>query len=775
MNSQKQSFIQWYNNPKTWSRYEYSKYNPDVLKLAKWLFTLSSLLVTTAGYNNGPCNLAWYLQNSIYNEDFTLSGLKERIIADISKFPLSEGLPIIPSDICEKLFDTPEKREEWCKKIGQLDIHQELTSIDSRQQLDLSSTLGYYRAKKLLMQYYVVHGKFPDDVSPILDGVKFKFNISEGKNRALIDKLQQEIRSSKDFETAKTVMQIDKIIHAIRIGSTARGTSPFIQDVRALDVWGLSRQWVKKATKQKHIGALENLRYDINQRYDGAGNVRKGLEYVRKKVKAQAELLGADSYKVVVRSVQVRLSLPQSNSTAEEDLLLEKDLLLRIKQELGQVHNNVRFTVLQSIIAGYDDLLCRTKLSDHSDKILELLSLQELYLLIKGLNTSNQAELELELQYRSCIDLMSTIIALRLGDSAAAKEFLRDEQTVYPKVMEAKDPAHKVTSKICVARSGQEALHAGLSAIGSRYYMDKEHNKHTTYPGFHLKTVLSEDSDEKSMAKDIAVYWEVGGTRGEAKTAAQSDSIACVGRISETKYDIDQTDLDRLTKDIEAWCAEGPPPKTLCVDLTIMKRDDELVKWLKSEAISALVDEKKLDILVWQSEQKQQTLGTGKFSAGSVYLISANSDRIAQFNKVAEQSYQDAPDNNLSTFFRKHCTDAMHEVVRKQTESAEEIAKYILKIPPIASLIHSKRAMVIPNGPFVSLIFDDHILMVRMGEILQQVWLASPSFGFSQTTSSLSVYDNTSIRISVGLESKQTLLGQLNTILNSLPKAGRNP
>src|SRR3990167_11461249 len=124
MNSQKQSFIQWYNNPKTWSRYEYSKYNPDVLKLAKWLFTLSSLLVTTAGYNNGPCNLAWYLQNSIYNEDFTLSGLKERIIADISELPLSEGLPIIPFGICETLFDTPEKREEWCEKIRQLDIHQ---------------------------------------------------------------------------------------------------------------------------------------------------------------------------------------------------------------------------------------------------------------------------------------------------------------------------------------------------------------------------------------------------------------------------------------------------------------------------------------------------------------------------------------------------------------------------------------------------------------------------------------------------------------------------
>ena len=205
------------------------------------------------------------------------------------------------------------------------------------------------------------------------------------------------------------------------------------------------------------------------------------------------------------------------------------------------------------------------------------------------------------------------------------------------------------TSNILVEKSGQHALNQGLRILGCaelyKFSIKKENSDYL--PGFLLNSILSQ-GDLQEEKNDIAVYFGVGGERGVARKTQDADNVACVGRISETIFDINQSDINRLKKDVMQWCQnDSGQPKVLCLDLTITKPNDELVAWMQSSDIQKLITDNKLDILVWQSEQKQHSLGTGKFSAGSVYLISGDDNKVNLFNAEAIKSHQLTPDNNL--------------------------------------------------------------------------------------------------------------------------------
>ena len=78
---------------------------------------------------------------------------------------------------------------------------------------------------------------------------------------------------------------------------------------------------------------------------------------------------------------------------------------------------NVRAIALLSIINGYTNLCKELKLDKPSDKIIELLIVKELDQLIGHELITATEDTQIELIYRSCIDLMSTLIVLRWLDS----------------------------------------------------------------------------------------------------------------------------------------------------------------------------------------------------------------------------------------------------------------------------------------------------------------------------------------------------------------------
>lgn len=614
-------------------------------------------------------------------------------------------------------------------EIRNLNIDDTLDDV-ARINIDLTLTQDYYWAQKSLMGYYKEPGQLPDieKLSEVLNDKDHKFEINHSNNKITLKKLQQEILGHPLNDTEMTIkMTMNKLIHAIRIGSTARGSSPTNTQHNMLGFWGLDSRWQSKVKKAKHADIRGANEYQ--QRYGGAGNIVKGLAYIQKKVSA------AGSEDLLYKAIEDKIRADFKLEVQSNVVLDLSDKTLKSLLELGEP--KVRQSALIQMIRGYQKISTKP-LTSVTDKIIELLTLYELQPLINKLQTLAQDDPEIEKIYTSCIDLMSTLIVLQLGDRD--QSFIDEQSTQKPKdiIGELVD----CTSFILVGKSGQNALSLGLKTLEFSGDFSRDETK---LPGFQLKTVLSRDAKEEE--KDIAVYFEVGSTRGAARKATEKDQVAAVGRISETIFDISAVDLLKLTQRIQRWCAEPSLPKTLCVDLTIRQSDDNLVGWLNSDPIKELIREKTLNILVWQSEQKQQSLGSGKFSAGSSYLISNNEDTLKQFNTAALKSHETAPDHNISTFFRTYCTDASHEVVRQQMQSAQVIAE--------AFRSDSHGFDAVANGPFVCLVLHEGANKLKILEQLETVWPHSGSFGFSHTTTSH--WDDSSIRISVGLEDPNTL------------------
>jgi hypothetical protein len=561
-----------------------------------------------------------------------------------------------------------------------------------------------------------------------------------------LQKLINDIKTeTSNYEAIQNNLLINKIIHAIRIASTSTGTKP--TSGKQLDFWNLNDQLKKKEKKSKYLSIFGDG--DVGALYGGAGNIKKGLAYIKEKViKLKDPTL---LYEFLVKKVR-----NDNGIDVDSDSDIAKFLLDQIKTVTDDLNKkekkNARSIALLSMINGYQDLREKLSLDVSSDKMVELLILQELLTLTQKL-TKTEQEKNIELLYRSCIDLMSTMVVLQLeGKNNQAK--FNDKEVIFPKVMSNTELENNC-SNVLVEKSGKEALNTGLKkCLGKLGFADNN-----PASGFRLKTVLSQDKGEEEEKKDIAVYFEIGNKRGEAKEVNEKDDVACVGRISETVFDISKDDIHKLNKDVIAWCKNvSDKPKTLCVDLTITKQNDELVTWMLSSDIKKLIDEKKLDILVWQSEQKQQSLGTGKFSAGSVYLLSGDKEKIKEFNEKASEVNQNAPDNNLSTFFRHYCADAMHEVVEQQTESAKLIADQLN-----TRLEKCFDAKAVANGPFVTIIATGEELRSNLESLLEEAWPKSWSFGFSQTT--ITSWDKASIRISVGLESQEKLQQEVSKII----------
>lgn len=67
-------------------------------------------------------------------------------------------------------------------------------------------------------------------------------------------------------------------------------------------------------------------------------------------------------------------------------------------------------------------------------------------------------------------------------------------------------------------------------------------------PAFDLISVFEDHDIDKGG------YWEIAGDRGTMVKPDDEDQIACIGRNSESKFDISHEDLDALESDVIKWC-----------------------------------------------------------------------------------------------------------------------------------------------------------------------------------------------------------------------------
>lgn len=628
--------------------------------------------------------------------------------------------------------------------------------FDIRMNLNLTIPHDYYLTKKILMKYYIENST--DQITAemftkiINESKKYKFYLNLQDSDVMQKLISSLTTEMSNYTNIHNEIVLNKITHAVRVASTSSGTQPAANI--QVDFWNINAQWKKKAVKTKYSEVIGGL--GESQVYAGPNKIKKGMNYIKDKISKLDN--------------QEKLYDYLAKSVIDNDKIVDVDaanvLLKNIESVFHTLNTsgnaNVRSMALLSMIQGYQDLRGKLSLNEPSNKIIELLILQELSTLITQKLIKPDNEKNLELIYRSCVDLMSIMTVLLLEEKDNQKEFMSDNTVIFPKEINNIE-MQKNCSNVLVCESGRDALIQALTFSGTP--IAKADN--TSFPGFRLKTVLSQGKGDAEEKKDIAVYFEVGNKRGKAKEVSEGDDIACVGRISETVFDIDQADINRLNDDVIAWCSNvSDKPKTLCLDMTITKPNDELMQWMQSPDVQQLIQDKKLDILVWQSEQKQHSLGSGKFSAGSAYLLSGDADKVSKFNESVDKANTQAPDNNLSTFFRHYCKNAMHEVVKQQTEAAKFIADQLNH-----DLEKSYNAKAIANGPFVTIIADKQQTatlesleaLESLETLVNEIWPRSNSFGFSQTTSTS--WENSYFRISPGLESKKVLEQEVEAIM----------
>lgn len=735
----------------------------NYIKKAAWLFSFKELIHQKTNFEI-PSPFLLDCLDFLKNDN--VDQLKKLFIQHLEAYSNDPFAPIPFSDreIAVSLL-RGSNLDEVKNLINNCDISNEIQ--DFHTQL-LTTTRDYCLAKKTLMRYFHDNKNRSDHIEEDIEKIlneKFNFNLKSEQNKDAFNQLKSEIH---DLVTKKRGIEIhhkiERIIQAIRTGSTARGTSPYGGgSIKPwyFDFWGLGERLLKKSEENK-LGIFKGK---LTQGYSGADNIKTGLDFIQSKVNVILSKTELDIVLAIIEDFVKEKLLKQDQVTNIPDAILF-EINANLNMMTGDV-NGAMLKALKSILSGYSALskmIDNTNNPSTANKIIELLILQEILLLTKQLLQKNGEE-TVNLLYRSCVDLLSLIIVLKLGTQETKNRIMTNDLFVFPKDMTSKGKGQDYafeTSKMLVGKKGQDAMEKGLKILGfSKYNEVNGIMVPVKLPGFTLPTILSKNGfSDKTY--DIAVYWEVGGKREEAIKVDQGHAVACVGRISETIFNIEAKDLELLTDDVLKWCEWNKEPNILCVDLTLRKENDEMVEWLKSEKIQQLIKNNKLNILFWQSEQKQQSLGTGKYSAGSVYLLSGNHNLIEKFNLAAEQSFQDAPDNNLASFFRVYCTDAMHQVVAAQIRSAEIVAAEINRTCVFGP---KDECHAMANGPFVTILFPNSIQLKHdTFNLIKQYWPSTDSFGFSSTT--IATWDGGRyfIRVSIGLESQEKLLEDLKNM-----------
>src|SRR5579862_6364632 len=343
-----------------------------------------------------------------------------------NKWTIQQVKPYITDiidDNWDNLFNTTDLKQdndkaalkELVKKTNPENLNAE--DFDYRINLNLSSTQDYYQAKKTFMRECNQHARDKNMDQEITENIladlvnknkKYKFYLSL-QDKAAVQKLMNDVKKEVNNNINMIVnLQINKIIHAICIASTSRGTSPALG--RQIDFWNLGNEWARKAKKSKYSSF--NNGFKSNQEYGGADYIKKGLEYIKIKINSVNDLNTLSVLLVQkIKNETSDISHLDPDNVAQNLLYQIKNVILYSKKN----EKNVRTIALLSVMDGYIDLCEKLKLDEPSEKIIELLVMRELHQLITQELVTAIQEKQVELIYRSCIDLMSVMITLRLS------------------------------------------------------------------------------------------------------------------------------------------------------------------------------------------------------------------------------------------------------------------------------------------------------------------------------------------------------------------------
>lgn len=470
----------------------------------------------------------------------------------------------------------------------------------------------------------------------------------------------------------------DSFARGIKIGAVAAGARN--KNLFTGESAELLKALQTKGTKSKYPG-LKLGKTANTARYNGDNRASTGYQYAKLRTK---KYLGRGMLDEVKHEICDKLH--KSHDTTLSDLLGEsrKSLDAMIAPALA-MHPLLKG--IDAVIKGYLSEIQLNNLgtSNDLDSIMQIIVIQEVKTLIEAIKNNLDNDKTLD-SYYIAMSLMNLAVLNVLENSTS-----RIGAEVYPL---SNETPH---SQTLTATSSSKALDAVVKANGDT--IERDCFGKLRMPGFKLPGVFD---TETSGYFD----WENG------KDPGPDDTYALLGRSAETIYDLSLEQLKQMLNSVEKWVQQEPHPKTLVLDLTIdhtKQGEDDLANTiLNSPQIQALINNAQLDIILTKSEQKQTSLGTGKFAAGAACLISGSEERKEKVNQKAEGQYQEGvvDDKDLATFYRKYTREARETFVEAQCFAAKEIKKELDAL--VEGSTNPDAHKIIANGGFAYMISDDY-------------------------------------------------------------------
>ncbi len=484
-----------------------------------------------------------------------------------------------------------------------------------------------------------------------------------------------------------------QFLKAILIGGMASGSRPYHEEEAYMKELPLELSMAIKSLQKKQ-GAffVAKRRYAavgdkaLRQSYDGENVLGSGSLYTKLRIHKYCE----DLSKVdeLINYMKNILDLPDnglSTGAVSAHASAEEAASLQLKY-IKQAANDL----FSSVLSG-----CRGVEKSIVDRCFLRLAgaFQE-----KLMSLSEQDDIEsVIIETIAFIEMIPTLYRLKMGETLSYAEYLRSmtmlhqaimnrlpldqplinrEDNFYPKMLginldSASAHSPLFIGKTLVANSAREAKNRSLAL-----FMD--YIEHEFLPAFSLPAFTLPSANPREPGENGYYKWF------SRKPVDSHDSFALIGRTTETKYDISLKELEEVIKKIELWVNLPPHPKMLVVDVTIMTPDacDPILKAVMKMR-SQMRDLSHFDILVVRSEQKHHSLGLGKFSAGSSYLITSDMERQKKFDDEALKPR--TPDQLLATFYRENMSVEARELVEEICRQASLLAAEINASTPNAA------------------------------------------------------------------------------------------
>ena len=563
--------------------------------------------------------------------------------------------------------------------IIQVPTHQRLTVVlDNDEQ-------GNYVLTKLYQKY---EKKINDIIKQIIkldDAYKDK-----QKEDQKIEKIEKKQRQEDKKRVYNTFSEFDQyndnkktdyansiykqMKKALLIGGMASASTPFRSkkdDENSMSSQDLkvSLQSLYKKHKQEDT---EDIRYKqigntpLRNVYDGKDNVNKGRIYSELRIQKYLEYHGVDK---AIKHKLINMLQMESNTCFIKLREQAHDHLLKLIQNIEKSTNILSSDIigvkliLLSCACGLANEFLKLKMLDAVDNILILQTIA-LIEICADLQKLEQYPHSIEYYYK-IMGLLNIIIIENL-------EYNKQQEESF-----FKNITNNQAGLTLVDDSGRNTLERSMKIItNNQNYTFKQ------LPGFSLPSVITDNYNTRGYFE-----WTT------EQSPKNNETYAMIGRNSETIYQMEENAaklyMENIKQQISNWVNQQQG-KTLIIDITIPTLNDQ-----KDYVLQEIINHNtmnlqgKLNILIVRSEQKQHSLGLGKFAAGSSCLITQDHDLKTRFNTEALKTR--TPDQQLATFYRENVAMQVHRLLSAQSQSAQNISQQFADITDD----------IIVNGPFI--------------------------------------------------------------------------